>query len=80
VQLRAVPQLEGDRFEVLGDQENCKLVWKLSRADWHDVLEKISALEPHGHQYFDYEFGDVTVFVSFKEGLRHIPFPTETPR
>jgi hypothetical protein len=62
---------------VLGDKENCKLTWKLSRGDWNDVLDKIDALNhepPNGHQYFDYR--DATVIVSFMEKLRDVPFPS----
>jgi len=77
VELAAVAPSRRNGVAVLGDEESCKLSWKLSREDWTDVLDKIDALNhepPHGHQYFDYR--NAAVIVSFMEKLRDVSFPS----
>jgi hypothetical protein len=71
VELSVAPPGEGNRILTVKDQSKLTLNWKLTREEWLDVLPKIDAFQTgHGHQYFDYDTEDITIMVSYKEGLK----------
>ena len=71
VLLVAAPPSELDRVDILNNEARRRILWRLSRSRWNDVLQKISAMQNQpGHQYFDYP--NITFVVSVEEGLRRV--------